>query len=424
MKLNKLMLMALLLSTLASCSNGTGEKKVEENEVTINGYNNVNDLYRSKLVYSFNSYNIQCRFDLNEDPSFVKEGSGSLKMYMNSVFGGEYSYFVQRFSQSAIKDRNLADIDKFSLWLYNANQTKAKATLALIGKGDVAVTSLDYALEPNQWNYCEYNLSRLIMETSYDDLLGFGVLINETAGTYYLDDWKVYFGAQYTEEDNAILDKVDAVSASVAKLNLDMDFSNESENTQLEETCASYYAIDSAYRGAVKGSADLEKLASSYCDYLTASSGGTTAFNFSNSAGVSQSAVSSLSAGISLSYSNQYKSPNGKGSMKVSSNGNSKWVYLNWSTSADVASYSKFGLWFYNGSDLEYGFCVQWNATSQFIKPSSTISSDGGWQYFEYSCAGLSGKVEFEYCAVAEGVPGGVLDTVGDLYVGDVVLIK
>ena len=425
MKLNKLILLTLPSLMLVSCaSKGSDENKADEKEVTINGYNSVKDLYRSKLVYPFSSYSIQCNFDINTDATYIKEGSGSLKMYMNSISGGEYSYFVQRFSQSEIKDRNLGDIDKFSLWLYNANSSKAKVTLALIGKGDVAVTSLDFSLEPSQWNYCEYDLSRLIMETSYEDLLGFGILLNETPGTYYLDDWKVYFGAQYTAEDKAILDKVNAVGASVSKLNLNMDFTKESENAQLEEACAAYYAIDSAYRGAVKGSDDLEKLASSYCDYLTSASGGTTAFNFSNPAGLSQAAVSSLSAGVTLSYSTEHKRPDAKGSMKITSNGNSKWVYVNLSTSADVASYSKFGIWFYDDSDLEYGFCVQWNAMAQYIKPSSTISSDDGWQYFEYSCAGLSGEVEFEYCAVADGVPGGVMDTLGDLYVGDIVLIK
>ncbi len=424
MKFNKIILAMLSVSLLASCSSG-GESQVEESqELTINGYNSINDLYRSKLVYPFSSYSIECRFDINTDKTYVKEGSGSLKMYMNSVVGGEYSYFVQRFSESEAKTRNLADIDKFSLWLYNAQDTVAKATLVLVGEGDKAVTSLDFSLQPNQWNYCEYDLSRLIMETCYESLLGFGVLLNETPGTYYLDDWKVYFGAKYTQEDLAILDKVNAVSDLVSKLNLNMDFTKEGENAALEEACSSYYAIDSAYRGSVKGSEDLEKLASSYCTYLTTSSGGTTAFSFGNPAGVSQAEVSMLSAGVSIAYSSEYKRPDQKGSLKVSSNGNSKWAYLNLTTSADVVSYSKFGIWFYNASEQEYGFCIQWNDSAKYIKPSSTISSDDGWQYIEYSCAGLSGEVEFEYCAVADGIPGGVLDTIGDLYIGDIVLIK
>lgn len=423
MKLNKLMLLALPMTLLISC-NGGGEATENEAVATINGYNSINDLYRSKLVYPFSSYDIRCRFDINTDSSYVKEGEGSLQMYMNPVSGGEYSYFVQRFSQCEIKNRDIADINKFSLWLFNANSSEAKVTLALMGEGDVAVTSLDFTLSPNQWNYCEYDLSRLIMETGYEDLLGFGVLINEVPGTYYLDDWKVYFGAEYTAEDLVVLDKVNAVSEAVGKLNLAMDFTKESENAQLEEVCASYYEIDSAYRGTVKGSDDLEKLASNYCDYLTSSSGGTTAFSFSNPASVSKASVSALSAGVSLSYSSKQKRPDAQGALKIASNGNSKWIYVNLVTSADVASYSKFGVWFYNASEQEYGFCFQWNATSQYIKPSSTISSNDGWQYFEYSCAGLSGKVEFEYCAVAEGIPGGVLDTYGDLYVGDIVLIK
>ncbi len=423
MKLNKLMLPLLPLMVLTACEGKNEESKTDEKIVTINGYNSVSDMYRSKLVYPFSSYNIQCRFDINSDTDYIKEGDGSLKMYMNSVNGGEYSYFVQRFSESDIKDRNISDIDKFSLWLYNANEKEAKATLALIGQGDVAITSIDVSLKAGEWNYCEYNLSRLILENGYENILGFGLLLNETAGTYYLDDWKVYFGAQYTSEDLAILDKVNGVSDQVARLNFDMDFSNESENAALEAICASYYAIDSAYRGAVKGSDKLVKLAKNYCDYLTLNSGGTTAFNFSKSVGVSQASVSVLSAGVSLSYSQDFKRPDEDGALKISSNGSSKWIYLNFVTSANVANYSKFGLWFYNDSDLEYGFCIQWNAQAQYIKPSNTISSDDGWQYIEYSCSGLSGKVEFEYCAVAMDVPGGVLDTYGDLYISDIVLI-
>ncbi len=422
MKMNRLAPLFLSVAMIASC--GSQSKPQEEaSTVTINGYNSIADLYRSKLVYPFSSYNIQCRFDINTDSTYVKEGDGSLKMYMSSVSGGEYSYFVQRFSQSEIKNRAVSDINKFSLWLYNANETEAKATLALMGKGDIAVTSIDVSLLPNQWNYCEYDLSRLILESN-DDLLGFGVLINEIPGTYYLDDWKVYFGAEYTKEDLAILDKVNSVSALVAKLNGEMDYTKESENAALEEACAAYYEIDSAYRGAVKGSDALEKLANGYCDYLTKASGGTTAFNFSKAAGVSQASVSLLSAGVSLSYSKDFKRPGTDGTMKISSNGNSKWVYLNFATSASVSSYSKFGIWIYNDSDSEFGFCIQWNALAQYIKPSKTIASDDGWQYFEYSCAGLSGKVEFEYSAVGDGIQGGVLPTVGDIYVSDIVLIK
>ncbi len=425
MKSNKLIPLLLPFVALVSCSkeNQTSSSD-EEPIVTINGYNDIADLYRSKLVYPFSSYAIQCQFDINSDPNYIKEGEGSLKMYMNSVSGGEYSYFVQRFSESPIKNRSIADINKFSVWLYNANDVEAEASLVLIGKGDVAATSIDISLAANQWNYCEYNLSRLILENGSDDLLGFGVLLNKTAGTYYLDDWKVYFGAEYTSEDLAILDKVNSVSAKIKTLNPDMDFTSESENASLEEACAAYYEIDSAYRNAVKGNNTLEKLAEDYCEHLTKLSGGTTAFNFSKAAGVSQASVSMLSAGVSLSYSKEFKRPGSEGTMKISSNGNSKWVYLNLSTSASVSSYSKFGIWFYNDSDSEFGFCIQWNALAQYIKPSKTISSDDGWQYFEYSCAGLSGKVEFEYCAVAEGISGGTLPTSGDLYVSDIVLIK
>ena len=423
MKTSKKISLLLSLATLASCANAGGTTK-EEADVTINGYNTISDLYRSKLVYPFSSYNIQCRFDINTDAKYIKEGEGSLKMYMNSVDGGDYSYFVQRFSQCAVKDRNIGDVNKFSLWLYNANETDAKASLVLVGEGETAVTSTDVTLKANQWNYCEYDLSRLILENSADDLLGFGVLLKETPGTYYLDDWQVHFGAEYTKEDLAVLDQVNAVSDKISKLNLEMDFTKESENAALNEACAAYYEIDSSYRGAVKGKDSLEKLALNYCDYLTLNSGGTTAFNFSKGVGVSQVSVSMLSAGVSVSYSKEHKRPGTDGSMKISSNGSSKWVYLNWETSATVSNYSKFGIWFYNDSSSEFGFCIQWNETAQYIKPKGYLTDNEGWQYCEYSCAGLSGKVEFEYCAVAEGVPGGVLPTSGDIYVSDIVLIK
>lgn len=428
MKLNKkLMLLLLPLMVVTACDGGSNpDKPKNEKIVTINGYENINDMYRSKLVYPFTSYNIQCHFDINKDTNYIKEGTGSLKMYMERVSGGDYSYFVQRFSESNIAYRDIFDIDKFSLWLYNSTDSETKVTLALIGKGDSAVTTKEFNLTANSWNYLEYNLSRLILESSYEDLIGFGILINEVPGTYYLDEWKVYFGATYTEEDNLVLTDINSCSDKVAKLNKNMDFSNAEENIALEEACKEYYQINSAYRGAVKGNEDLLALASSYTDYLTLTSGGLTAFNFANPAGVNQASVSLLSTGgVELSYSTDFKRPDTNGSIKISANGNTKWTYLNFETSAAVAGYSKFGFWFYNDSDLEFGYCVQWNENvAHYIKPSKTIKSNDGWQYNEYSCAGLSGTVEFEYCAVGENIPGGVLDTKGDLYISDVVLVK
>ncbi len=423
MKMNKKLLLLLLpILMLASCGQN---KEKDDSVVLLNGYETVSDMYRSKLVYPFNNYNMQCSFEINNDTTYVKEGSGSLKMNMVRADSGDYSYFVQRFSESDAKDRNIADIDKFSLWLYNSNDVETKVSLALVAKGDVVFTNQDFSLAANSWNYLEYNLSRLIVETSYEDLVGFGVLINETNGTYYLDDWKVYFGANYTDDDLAILDVINTLNDKVALLNKNMKFTDATEIAKLEEACTLYYQIDSAYRSAVKGVNDLLELAEGYTDYLSQNSDPVKAFNFANPAGVVQANVSLISSGgVSLSYSTDIKRANTNGSMKVSANGSTKWTYLDLTTSITLSDYSKFGFWFYNDSDTEFGFCVQWNGTAQYIKPKGFITDNDGWQYIEYSCAGLSSKVEFEYCAVADGVSGGVLDTKGDIYISDVTVFK
>lgn len=420
-------LFVLLIPTLllTSCGGNESNENKEESVVLLNGYETVNDMYRSKLIYPFNNYNMKCSFEINKDAAYIKEGSGSLKMYMEVATSGDYSYFVQRFSESDIKDRNIADIDKFSLWLYNTTDIETTIQVALISKGDNVATKIPFTLAKSGWNYIEYNLSRLIVEASYDDLIGFGILINETTGTYYLDDWKVYFGATYTDEDLAMLDVINSTSDKVAALNSNMSFTDASEVQKLEEACESYYKIDSAYRSAVKGADTLLTLAESYTDYLSKNSDPSVAFNFANPAGAVQASVSLLSTGgVTLSYSTDVKRPDKKGSLKVSANGNTKWTYLDLVTALTLGDYSKFGFWFYNGSDQEFGFCVQWNETAKYIKPNGYIQDDNGWQYIEYSCRGLSSKVEFEYCNVSNNTPGGVLDTKGDLYISDVTLIK
>ncbi len=423
---NKSKLLLIVLPTLlfTSCA-GTAKKENNAKEVLLNGYENINDLYRSKLIYPFNNYNMQCSFEINKDATYVKEGSASLKMNMIRASGGDYSYFVQRFSQSDVKNRNIADIDKFSLWLYNSLESTTHVSLALIGTGDKVVTKQDYTLEASNWNYLECNLSKLIVETAYEDLLGFGILINENDGVYYLDDWKVYFGATYTEDDLKVLDVINETSNKVSALNANMSFTNSEEVKKLEEACTLYYQIDSAYRTAVKDSDKLLTLAEDYTEYLSKNSDPAIAFNFANPAGAVQSSVSLLSSGgVTLSYSTDIKRESTKGSLKISANGSTKWTYLDLTTSITLSDYSKFAFWFYNDSDQEFGFCVQWNETAQYVKPKGTITDNNGWQYVEYSCKGLSSDVEFEFCAVGNGIPGGVLDTKGDLYISDVTLIK
>ncbi len=424
MKTNRALLL-LLLPTLLFTSCGKEKEPSYSNEVLLNGYETVSDMYRSKLIYSFNNYNMKCAFEINKDSTYIKEGSGSLKMYMERAVSGDYSYFVQRFSQSEAKERDIFDIDKFSLWLYNTSDVETTISLALIGTGDKVVTKQDFKLVASNWNYLEYNLSKLIVETSYESLIGFGILINETNGTYYLDDWKVYFGATYTDEDLKVLDIINEASTKVSALNLNMNFNDTSEVAKLEEACTLYYQIDSSYRSAVKGANNLLTLAESYTKFLSTNSDPAVAFNFANPAGLVQASVSLLSSGgVNLSYSTDIKRPSTNGSIKISANGSTKWTYLDLTTSLTLSDYSKFGFWFYNDSAQEFGFCVQWNATAQYIKPKGYISDNDGWQYCEYSCAGLSNKVEFEYCTVAEGVAGGILDTEGDIYISDVTLIK
>ncbi len=384
-------------------------------------------MYRSKLVFPFTSYQLQCSFSINNDSAYIKEGAGSLKMEMKNAVGGGYSYFVQRFSESEIANRDFTDLDKFSFWIYNDGEATT-ITLALIQKGDRAATSIDQELAANSWTYCEYNLSKLIV-SSNADISGFGVLINKRDGTYYLDEWKAYFGATYTKEDQAVLDVIDSTNEKIANLNFDIDFSDPEENAILDDVLDGYYQVDPAYRIAISHSEEIAELVSRYCEYLSSNSDPTnpTILHFSRAVGLSQVEASILALGVSLTYSKEVKREGTAGSLKVTSTGFQSWANLNFTPAMDLTGYTKLGIWLY--SEDRYGFCVNWN-------DGLCITTDGGdagfrgyqkkeengWMYFEYSCKGLSNNLEFEFTQLTDQNAG--INSDGDLYISDITLIE
>ncbi len=417
-------------SSASSSSEATSEESASSStnndpQVILNGYNNLSDLYRSKLVYPFSSYKIQCAFSINNDAAYIKEGAGSLKMEMKNVDGGGYSYFVQRFSESDIAGRDFTDLDKFSFWIYNAGE-KTTITLALIQKGDRAATKIDKELAANDWTYCEYNLSKLIV-SSNADISGFGVLINQRDGTYYLDEWKAYFGATYTEEDEEILDVIDKTNEKVATLDFNTDFSDPEENAILDEVLEGYYQVDPAYRIAINHSDEIADLVSRYCEYLSTSDpANPKIFHFSKAAGLSQVEASILATGVSLSYSKEKKREGTSGSLKVTSTGFQNWTNLYFTPAISFSSYTKFGIWVY--SEDRYGFCINWNRLCITTEGGDAgfqgykEKDDEGWMYFEYSCKGFSGTLEFEFTEL-DSLNGAVMSE-GDLYISDITLIE
>jgi len=398
-----------LLLTMVGCNNQADNNSPT---VVINGFENVNDLYKAKLIYKYSSHGVDCSFNINTDKAFIHDGNGSLKMEYKqpSDNTGKYSYFYQPISLSGLEGRDISDLDKFGIWLYNDNAVETTISMALIITDKMATNVDDSIKLPSrQWTYAELNLSKLIVNNNYKSFEGFGFLIDKIEGTFYADNWTVKFGATETEEDLKYKTVIEDVSRRIPLL--------PSENSpqyadELRALAKDYYRIKTSYRGAVVDYKVLEKKCSAYISLInTKISSGDTVYHFNDPIGMSQASIDFDAIGLDLTFDETEKrDASDFGSMKVSSNIASGWAYVKAKT--DSISFSKFSkLIFYvkNDFDKQIAMCISWNSAA------INIPCKSGWVKVELPTTQLGSTIEIEFCGNKYGV-GGNEETIGDVY--------
>jgi len=412
MKLKNLKYLFILsfLVPLFGCNNN--DKPVKTDTTVINGFDSIDDLYKAKLLYSYSSHGIDCAFNINRDSKYIHDGSGSLKMEMNqpSDNTGKYSYFYQPIELSGLEDRDLSDLDKFGIWLYNDNNISTTISMAIISTDKMAINVDDkIELSSKEWKYAELNVSKLVAKNSCSNFIGFGFLIDKIPGTFYADNWTVKFGATETEEDIKYKTLIEDVSNGIPLL---PDESAPTYPDSLRTLAGKYYSIKSGFRSAVSNYKTLEKKCKNYIELLNAKiESGDIVYHLNDPIGMSQTSIDFSSIGLDLFFSSEEKAePNDFGSMKVTSSLASGWAYVKVST--DSISFSKFeSITFKVKNDLNkpMALCISWNQNA------INIPANGQWTEVTLPTTLLGSTIEIEFCGNKYGV-GGNEETIGDVY--------
>lgn len=412
MKLKNLKYLFVLsfLVPLFGCNNNAPKEKSDT--TLINGFENLNDMYKAKLLYSYSAHGIDCAFNINHDSKYIHDGSGSLKMEMNqpSDNTGKYSYFYQPIELSGLEDRDLSDLDKFGIWLYNDNNVSTTISMAIISTDKMAINVDDkIELPSKEWKYAELNISKLVAKNSYSNFIGFGFLIDKISGTFYADNWTVKFGATETEEDLKYKTLIEEVSNGIPLL---PDESSPEYPNALRSLAGKYYSIKSGFRSAVANYRTLEKKCASYIELLNSKiESGDTVYHLNDPIGMSQASIDFSSIGLDLFFSSEEKAePEDFGSMKVSSALTSGWAYVKVSTNS--ISFSKFDSITFkvkNTLDKPIALCISWNQSAVNIPANSS------WTDITLPTTLLGSTIEIEFCGNKYGV-GGNEETVGDVY--------
>ena len=423
--MKKFILTLLPLILLSACNSSTSEEKpiVFDGKVSLNGFNSINEMYKAQQMVDYRNYDFNATLDIVNDKNFVKEGEGCLSVDYRDFYG---SYapgsIIQRIDISPISTCDVFDINKTSCWIYNDNEVETNASLVIFIKGEKTIYEEEFKLAPKQYTYCESNLSKLLLENSYENILGFGINLSSLVPAhYYIDDWCVEFDAEYNDDDirylSFVSDMMDEIDL-LPSINL-ADYSDETFINHIEEIGTNFYQMPVVYQNSVANRQHLFELMDGYQEYYRNTHYGQATyygFMFDKSFGLRQVELLNSMQGMSASYDTEYHIEGEVGSLKITSNGANSWNYVNFNAYVDLSNYKTMQFYVYNDTQLRAAICMNWSEEA-IILPAQA------WTKISIAVAKTANIIECETTALDErGVSGIGID--GNLYFSSIVFKK
>ena len=427
---NKILAICATLLLLTSCSNGpnNNEKQpVFKGKMLLNGFNNIDDMYLAQQKFTFFNRDLNCRWEINEDTQYIKEGEGSLHIIYRENF--EHALFqpiIQRLDISPLSECDVSDINKMSAWIYNDNDVDTKVDMIIYNKDEDVISSSTYTLKSKEYTYVEEDFSKLLLEKSAVSVLGFGLGLNYLeAASYYVDDWQIEFGAQYNEDDEKYLNVVDELIDEIEKLPLEKDVNFSTDKSlfsTLENLAKRIYALPVVYQSSVNNMSLLEDLLDAYIETIVLEdsiNSSFVAYHFSKAIGLRQIEANPNYIGVTFEHSDKALKEGDTGSIKITFAGNNAWNYINLPALVNPASYSYAEMTVYNPSNSRVGLFFAWSDLL-LVEPkeTKTIKVDIS------TCRTLvADNLEMELTEIDSKGNGGNI-FLGDIYISDITFIR
>ena len=366
--------------------------------------------------------------DLPErDPADLspRQGEGALRAAYEV---GPYTQLLARFDRSALPDLPVANLGGFSVKIYNDSPVERRVTLSLMQEQNlvVEVDGGTFTLAPYAWTECKVTLDPIIVEYLADTLVGLNIQFNATTeAVYYLDDLRVNFDQEITDEILQTMEQVDSLTADLAVLD-GLTVSAEDKDL-LEELYTRYMALPQAYRFIVS---NIDLLNEAVADYYEALVGSDpvrqTVLYFDEIMGLTQ--LNEFTGGTA-SFTTEEHAEGENGALRLDFNGSASWVTVPLLPADHEGGYDEVQVWVKNDSASKRAFQINWAAASAAegegvtggnILAGYVLPADSGWIKLTYR--NLSNTTEFNVTSLNEG--NAAVNSVDTLYIGRVVLIS
>ena len=366
--------------------------------------------------------------DLPErDPADLspRQGEGALRAAYEV---GPYTQLLARFDRSALPDLPVANLGGFSVKIYNDSPAERRVTLSLMQEQNltVEVDGGTFTLAPYAWTECSVKLDPIIVEYLADTLVGLNIQFNTTTeAVYYLDDLRVNFDQEITDE---ILQTMAQVEELVADLEpLDGRIITQDDKEMLEALYTRYLALPQAYRFTVSNAGLLtDAIADYYGTLVGLDTERQTVLYFDEIMGLTQ--LNEFTGGTA-SFTTEEHAEGENGALRLDFNGSASWVTVPLLPADHEGGYDEVQVWVKNDSDSKRAFQINWNVaasaegenvTGGNILAGYVLPANSGWIKLTYR--NLTSYTEFNIVSLNEG--NTAVNTVDTLYVGKVVLVS
>ncbi len=285
----------------------------------------------------------------------VKAGSGSMRY---SFRQGNWPDMVLHIKNSAYPELDIGNLNKMNLSVYNDNDQPVNGVLAVVVGGNKTLLSMDFTLEPKQWNDLEFRLSALACKFNADQILGFRFRMEATENSvFYFDDWSVTMGAENTAEDDQwepllmeIISRIDALPQGITAEDQEL----------LDKIYTDYVQLPEVYRNIVPNYDKLLTAIQGFVDAKYAAEEDALERNylaFDQFYGVGQLE----SANYTILYQTEVKYGDEKGALKITFDGSTKESYFPYRSPLDPKRYDYMEISVYNDDDLRKVIYFNWN---------------------------------------------------------------
>lgn len=248
----KLVILPLLLTLLTGACTNTNPNNETKEAYMINDFENYAQL--SLMKFPFPKHSDRGRFDLSDE--HVTSGTKSLK-YSNDY--GDHVEVCHYFTNTVDMNIDTKDMKSIELDIFNASEFDTTCTFIIYNTENMnALLSQNYTLKKNESTHLSFELSKVALDFNYSTLICSSLKLytlntnyNEGIGyTFYIDNWHVKMGAQYTELDNQYKDELSAIQEAIDNLPDAVSVTTENHD-ELKAIANSLASLPDLYRRAV-----------------------------------------------------------------------------------------------------------------------------------------------------------------------------